>query len=252
MNEACRAFRDDWLERREGDRTSEPTHGDCAECRAWTRSTAAQIRLLTGLSSLVAPNRLDASLDAELAGDRLARNIRALESLSPVAVPAALELGVFQKARLGERGDAERGERRAQIVRTLDFRTAPSVLDRLVDEELRSPATHRADRFSRGLERLSAPATLERRVGSVLRRSTLRRFIVGPMATLAAAGLVVWLAVRSGQEEGVRRPYSFRVIHAAGLDGLDPLGRQLGDALSAGVSSAVPIVATPAADGGER
>ena len=248
MNEACRAFRDDWLERREGD----ATHGDCAECQAWTRSTAAQIRLLAGLSALAAPSRLEASLAAELAGDRLARNVRALALLSSVSAPAALEREVFEKARLGERGDAERGERRAQILRTLDLRSAPSVLDRLVDEELRSPATHRADRFSR-LERLSAPAVLERRVGMILRRSTLRRFFVGPVATLAAAGLVVWLAVRSGQEETGRREYSFRVVHAAGLEGLDPLGRQLGDVLSAGVSSAVPIAANPiGGDGGER
>jgi hypothetical protein len=213
------------------------------------RSTARQIRLLSGLARASAPSALAARLDRELAGERLERIVRGLQILSRLHAPAALESALFDagSSALEERnaapGDERRGESQARILRTLDLLQAPSVLDRLVDEELRAPSAHRADRFSGNLERLSAPGVLERRIGSSLRRSNFLRLFAGPVATLAAAGLVVWISVRSGQDSAARREYSFRVVHVSSLDELDPLARTLAETLSGGVASAVPIEA---------
>ena len=51
---------------------------------------------------------------------------------------------------------------------------------------------------------------------------------------LAAAGLVVWIAVRRGEPEP--RRYRFEVVQAASLDGIDPLARALAESLNGGAS----------------
>lgn len=239
MSDPCRIYRIEWLERCE--HAVEVAGGpdrsharSCADCRAWVRSTSAQMELLRGLRRRSAPDALAEHLERELAGDRTQRLARALGGLARLAAPA--ELGERVRSALAlPLAQEERGQKNAQVLHALDVQQAPAVLDRLVDEELRAQELHRSERFAGDLERLSAPVALERRVRFGVRRRALVRLFVGPVATLAAAGLIVWLVARGGEEP--RREYSFRVVHASDLVGLDPLARSLaGDLASAGSS----------------
>ncbi len=247
VDATCKAFRVAWLETSEHGPASAAAHDSCPACLAWTRSTAAQLRLFAGLARVGVPDELTARVAREVAGDRSERLGRVLASCTRLAAPQCLEETLFPGApadgaqdAAAVRGDGERGERAARILRTLDLPPAPAVLERLVDEELHAPAAHRTGRFSGDLERLRAPDVLERRLSAGLRRSSLVRLFAGPVATLAAAALVVWVAVRSGQEPAARE-YSFRVVRAADVAELDPLARELAEALSGGASSALPL-----------
>lgn len=230
MNDACRAFREEWL-RYEG---SESAHASlCGECTEWVHRTERLVRVLRGLGRRTAPPELDQRVERELAGDRSLRLERVLGSLTRLGAPAALDERVA--ALLGEaapQGDEERGERKAQALRALDVHQAPGVLDRLLDEELRAPERQRTERFSGSLERLRAPRALEERLGSFVRRKAVLRLVVGPLVTLAAAGLVVWLSTRQSEPRPLE--YRFQVIQASSLEDIDPWARGLAQALGGG------------------
>jgi len=192
---------------------------------------------LTGLARASAPAELERRVELELAGDRSRRLQRMLNSLVRRGAPAALELRVAESLDESRtRGDEQRGSRKAQVLRALDDRPAPGVLDRLLREELEAPERQRADRFFGSLERLPAPAALAERLASVVRRRALGRLVLGPIAALAAAGLVVWIAVRT--EEPAPRRYRFEVIHASSLEGIDPMACVLAESLGGGASLA--------------
>ena len=244
MSEICRDFRNEWLEQRErGEQAvlflALTTHAEsCVECQAWVRSTRAQIRLMSGLERRTAPAALASNLERELAGRRTHRVERLLGSLVRLAAPAELDervLGIPTADGLAG-ADEERGRKNARALRTLDVHPAPHVLDRLVDEELNAPDRHLAERFSGNLERLRAPQTLEQLLHIRVRRRALVKLFAVPLATLVAAGVIVWFALQSDEES--RSEYSFQVVRASGLEGLDPLARSLAETLSGGVSSA--------------
>jgi hypothetical protein len=75
---------------------------------------------------------------------------------------------------------------------------------------------------------------LAERITSLVRRRALGRLVLGPLATLAAAGLVVWIAMR-GQEPEQRR-YRFEVVQSTSLEGLDPMARMLAESLGGGAA----------------
>lgn len=188
---------------------------------------------LSSLGSLSAPAELERRVQFELGGDRSRRRLRVLNSLVRRGAPAALDrrmAGVFGAVQ----GDEQRGNLGAAALRSLDGRRAPGVLERLLREELEAPERQRVERFSGGLERLRAPAALAERIGSAVRRRAFGRLVLGPLATLAAAGLVIWLAVL-GERPDPRR-YRFEVIQASSLEGLDPMARMLAESLSRGTS----------------
>lgn len=124
------------------------------------------------------------------------------------------------------------GTSRADALRALDVHRAPEVLERLLSEELRDPERHRVERFSGTLTRLETPRALTQRLAASVRRRALLRLLGGPLTALAAAGLVVWLSLRSGAPE--QRTYRFQVHHAASLEELDPTARTLIEALVGG------------------
>ena len=231
MDKNCRAFRDEWLR---GERTDAAHAGLCAECAGWMASTERVLGALAGLGRLSAPAELAQRVERELGGDRSRRVERVLNSLVRRGTPAVLDERVAASFGVERVPVDESRTLEAQALRALDVQPAPEVLERLLDEELRAPERQRVERFSGSLERLRAPAALAERLGSSVRRRALVRLVVGPLATLAAAGLVVWIAVRRGEPE--RRTHRFDVIEASSLEGIDPMARMLAESLGGGAT----------------
>lgn len=229
MNDACRAFRIEWLS---AEGTALEHASRCEACTRWVRSTEGQRAALSSLARLAAPAELEERLVLELAGVRSHRLERVLGSLVRLGAPSTLDERVAAELAHAGAGDEERGRSQAQAVRALEVQPAPDVLERLVNEELGDPARHRAERFPGSLERQHAPAVLAHRLSVSVRRRALVRLVLGPLATLAAAGMVVWFAV-GHVGESPRRP--FRVIEASSLDDLDPMARALAESLGGGV-----------------
>jgi hypothetical protein len=227
VERSCKAFRIEWL----SDEAAGSVHPEqCPACARWVLASERVCAALSGLGRASAPAALEQRVELELAGDRSRRLQRVLGSLVRRGAPAALELRVADTlgARV-PRGDEQRGTRKARALRALDVRTAPGVLERLLREELESPERQRVERFSGSLERMRAPAALAERLAAVVRRRALGRLVLGPLATLAAAGLVLWLAVPS--EEPAPRRYRFEVVQASSLEGIDPMARMLAESL---------------------
>jgi hypothetical protein len=227
VDAACTLFRDEWLA--SGAPGGDADHASrCAECAAWLRARTRQRRALELLAPQRAPEELGARVAAELAGERTRRVERVLSSLARLGAPAELDGRVSALLRATSSAE-ERGRESAEVLRSMDVLEAPPVLERLLDEELADPARQRAERFPGSLERLHAPAELERRLQRSARRSTAVRLVVAPLLALSAAGLVVWLAVTGPAPEA--REYRFEVVHATSLEGLDPLARRLAGSL---------------------
>ena len=171
---------------------SEGILGGCAECTAWAQRQVRLTQALGGLERLAAPEQLE---------DRL-----------------------FDTDELDARPTAE-------LLRGLAGGSAPSVLDRLVEEELADPAGQRARRFIGDLERLSAPAALGERlpdvqisaIAEVPRRKSTRMFALVGVA--AAACVLVWASVtqRPNATPQAAPTYSFTVKRATSAAELDPI-----------------------------
>jgi len=227
VDATCRAFRTAWLS--DALRAQALAH-ECAACEEWRRSSERQQRALAALGRLGAPPALDERLAQELAGDRSRRLERVLGSLVRLAAPAELDervAGLFGTA--PRVGDEERGRQKAEVLRALDVQPAPPVLDRLLNEELELPSLHRAERFPGGLGRLAAPPELDARLATHARRRNVRRLLLAPLATLAAAGLVVWIVARQPSPEP--RVHRITIVQSS-LGELDPLARSLAEGLS--------------------
>lgn len=119
---------------------------------------------------------------------------RALAALAPVTAPDELEERV--RFDLG----AEPAPASAGALRSLERLAAPAVLERLVLEELADPALARARRFAGDLSRRPAPLRLEselaarRGTGAASRRRS-------PVLAMVAAALVFWLAFLAVPED---------------------------------------------------
>ena len=233
MDRICRTFRSEWLS---GEAAGSIHAEQCPACALWVSSSERIVAALAGLARTRAPRELEHRVELELRGDRSRRLERVMQSLVRRAAPAALDARVAETfgAKSGP-GDEERGARKAEALRALDVHPAPDVLERLLREELESPERHRVERFSGGLRRLRAPAALAERLATVVRRRALGRLVLAPLATLAAAGLVVWIAVRN--PEPAPRRYRFEVIRASSLEGIDPMARMLAESLGGGTGA---------------
>lgn len=233
MEHACRAFRVEWLS---GAAAGTEHATQCSACARWVKSSERIVATLSSLGRASAPPELEGRVRLELGGDRSRRLERVLGSLVRRGSPEALDLRVADALGASGEGDEERGSRKARALQALDARTAPGVLERLLREELEAPERQRVERFSGTLERLRAPAALAERLGSVIRRRALGRLVLGPLATLAAASLVLWIALRTNEPEP--RRYRFEVVQATSLEGLDPMARMLAESLGGGAGAA--------------
>lgn len=196
----------------------------CDACAALARRLRIQAGVLSTLESLTAPPELETRVSAILARDAAdpaepqapERVARSLEHLHPVPAPPELEDRVAALLAREHQLPVEPGLR------------APSVLDRLVDENLRDlPKAVSAGMLAK-LERPVAPAALEQRVHADLADPTPERR--GGRRRLAAAAsllaLIGWMAfsgssrstgtqgelVASGEAAGVVRSYRFEVV----------------------------------------
>jgi hypothetical protein len=196
----------------------------CASCSAIARRVAQQATALRALERNTAPLALDGRVVAAChGGHRQERTLAAVRALTRWHVPAELDAKVL---------DEEYG----RILR--ETSTAPAVLDRLVDEDLRDPPRARARRFAGRLERLRAPRALRLRVEQTAdaRRVAVRRRV----RVAAAATLVLALFVSvSAAIYWLRKPkYDFEVVHETSIEGLDPMPRAMLASLTGGMLDA--------------
>jgi hypothetical protein len=220
----------------------------CEACAALAARRAALGRALGALPRVALPSALDGAVVASLhAGHREARALFALGRVSRHSAPEELARRVDDELPLG----AERGV------------PAPSVLERLVDEDLRDPARALARRFAGKLSRLSAPACLEQRVAVALARSQAEASRVlasterSRRIALAGAALALlllvwaaapWRALRAPAEPGAR----IEIVRAHSLDDLGPTARALVDGLAGGLLSAPGEASSDRLDGRPR
>lgn len=207
----------------------------CAPCARWAARHDAREELVRSLPRLAAPATLDGRVVSALqAGARQERAIRALRELSRVSTPRELDRVVAGVADVaGAPASALSGLRA----------NAPSVLDRLVSEELVDPAQARVRRFVGSLPRLHAPCELEALVahgvaGADRARSAPRSRARLVWGTLAAAALILAVAAPILVDRSIRESrHSFRVERVESIGALDPLAYGLLDSVSGGLLS---------------
>ncbi|MDP6520297.1 MAG: hypothetical protein QF599_12880 [Planctomycetota bacterium] len=252
MNSTCKQHYADLLERIQGGGQIDPAGAgaaqehlaSCAACAAALNRWSAQAKALEGLSRSSAPDELDVLVARALAPEGRAERLgRAVASLERRAAHDDLEAVVLGGGDLPQRESALR---------------APTVLDRLVGEELANPLATQARRAVGRLPRLRAPAELEVLVerelaapaassssdtgrGRLLRMRPRQWTGTGTrMGMGVAAALILWFA---GQGHGPTAPidnddYGFEIRRMDDLAGLDPQARNLLDGLTGGLLTA--------------
>lgn len=254
FDEVCQQFRSKWLDERamaesDGVQALDVVEGHqsaCNACNGWVRSTKQQISLLMELPLLEAPEELDALVEEAIQSPPPEERVEeVLAALPRKAAPDELEARLVESMQRDEERREQRkvqsgDDRTVQSVRALDIEHVPNVLERLVGEEMSTPAAHRAERMVSNLEPRLAPAALAKRVARELQLRALTKLpkkIVAPAATVLAACLLLWIALRGGEEP--KPGYSFEFVRAKDTSALNPVARQVADALSAGTASAV-------------
>jgi hypothetical protein len=246
VHEPCQDFRDRWLE---GALTPEPPTGAeshaaaCEACADWVQRRRAQVGVLTSLERLRLPEHLEGVLREELQrtvalspleeeprSPRCEFLLRAMPHLSAppeLAQRVGRILGGDQAAAESDRSPA------ARSLLTLDPSPVPSVLDRLVEEELAAPSAHRVERFVGNLEPRRAPVELTLRLERSLRRR--RRSLLAGAGTLlaAAAGLVLWILLE-GRPEGDSPTRRLNVIRVDAQADIAPVAAGLAASLNGG------------------
>jgi hypothetical protein len=145
----------------------------CGGCRAWLERVELHVAALRELPRMSAPRALEGRVVAATqAGYRQDRAVEALRDIAPVKMPAEVDNAIWPVGK-----------------------TAPPVLDRLVDQDLQEQTRGIARRFAGRIERLSAPRTLDARVRSVWSSASARRSGSRRWLALAAAAMLVVLSV---------------------------------------------------------
>ena len=226
MNPHCHQFRDTALERLGQPQPTEASHAArCEACATWLGRVQGHVRAFGELARHEAPAELFAQVAEGLRFDsdqRIERITATLASLEGPGAPAELDERVLADL-ASEAADAPAP---VQALRTLTCHPAPAVLDRLVAEELEKPEYHRVNRFT-DLEKMRAPDALGEELEKSLQPSLFTRRAGSLIGSLAAAGLVLWMAVGFLQgpsgSEGPRfdsRP--FEVVSAESTDDFHP------------------------------
>lgn len=201
MHPACQSCRDELLSSAFPAEAGSTHASACASCAAWRERAARQIAALRELPRREAPFELDGRVVATReAGYRQGRAARALLELGRVSSPVELETAV----------DAGLGRAASGPIEGAAPLRAPSVLDRLVAEELGDPAKAGARRYLGSLRRQRAPAVLLQRLALELRegraaRPRRRARQAWWAASLAGAAVFLWvarLAVESARGTG--------------------------------------------------
>jgi len=209
VNSDCRQYRDAALEGPGSSRPADARHAaHCEECAAWLEGVRKHQRALGELGRRGAPRELHSLVAEGLRADsrtRVERIVASLAALERPEAPAELDERVLPglAASTGESTPGAEGPTSpgVQSLETLARRSAPPVLDRLVAEELEKPEYHRVNRFS-DLEKMRAPDALAKKLDRSLRPSLLTRSSGSWIGSLAAAGLVFWIAIGLSRDPG--------------------------------------------------
>jgi len=243
----CDRYREELLLGRIDETQALREEGACGSCREWAQRARQVSGLLSSLERHPAPAELDEVLAGAIETGAAGQEplLRGLERhRAPAELEAALALDLAH-----EPGPTT-------LVEALVRRSAPDVLDRLVDEELRDPAAD-TRRHVRGLFRLEGPRALTDRVDRELRVPVpVRRRMGQALGGLAAAAvLAVSLVPLIGGTEEVPR-LRFEVVQVTDLGQLDPIARSLVEGLAGGRVNDVQPSTDPAGgsmtDGGGR
>lgn len=204
----------------------------CRSCAAWLERQSVVRGVLGTMDRLVAPAVLGRCVDEDL---QLGAGclVGVLRSLERQDVPVQLE------QRLAETLAAPGGQASVleELLGSVEAHPAPKVLDRLVDEELSSPAASVARRFAGGLFRMSPPKSLQARVSGDLsapETAVLRRRWLSLGSAAAAAAFLVFTLAPLFHNGATKVPRPFRVVEVESLASLDPLARSLVDGLAGG------------------
>jgi len=226
--DACRNFREQWLElaleraaRAAVERSDEHLEG-CSACTEWLRSRSYQIRAISTLERASIPDSLFDGVDEDLTRNSSVLE-RALRSLPCLEAPPELERLVMATLAEPARASTRDPERAQKTVRMLDYATVPSVLERLVGEELEDPVQHVVERFVGNLEPKRAPAELDARVGRLFRRPVLLR--AAGLVSVAAAVLIAWITLVPGEDSREPQRRSLRRVHVMNTADVDPIAR---------------------------
>lgn len=226
MAHDCRNFRrETWPTLDERSRAEQLA--ECDDCARWSESWSRRAEALRSLEAREAPAELDA-LVAEAVGSSSPRLAAHLSGLPRVDAPEELEARIEVEVL---------GSRSAPFLHTLDYHEAPSVLDRLVNEELAAGAAATARRFAGDLEPVDAPPALKTWARSWWLRSAAEEERRGPglrtwvgLATAAAAAWMLLPMFRS--EQSPASPRNFRVVYVESPEALSPMARAIADGLS--------------------
>lgn len=235
----------------------------CEACSNRAQRLRLQVRALTELSSLRAPEALDDSVRRGFGeAHRVRRGAASLGALRRREAPETLEGKVVAAIHGGHRQDRVVAELSVLDVRRapkeLDGRldsvfaelredgylprpTAPQELAERLDHDLHDLPATMTRRFLGRLPRLTAPLLLSRRVDEDLRRENTGRvlpFHRWSIVVAGAAAVVIGLSWWNGSEEGdgsrstPERP--FEVVHVDDLTGLSPVVRSFVDTVTGG------------------
>ncbi|MBM3986768.1 MAG: hypothetical protein FJ294_02275 [Planctomycetes bacterium] len=220
----CNAFRVAAL-----DRAALSEHA-CAECERWVGRLALREGLLRTLPRMVAPSELEGLSEREFQSEgRRARAVRALESLARVEAGDEFDRAVEALAS----GTGPQFSARA-----------PSVLERLVAEDLANPVKARVARQFEGLPRLVAPMVLEQRVARELAKPRAERKLATRawLSVAAAAIALLSLAPQAFERRGApsdlqsaRGARPFRVERLESTRDLSPSARAWFETVSSGL-----------------
>ncbi len=214
----CQSHRDQWLENRPGSSSLEHA---CEECATWEQRTRTQIQLLQDLPNLTLPA-------THASGEALIQTAEEPVEQEPCGLDEQVErcLGELQELQapevLAQRLQDDLRDRaldQSSGLASLAAPSCPSVLDRLVAEELASPIAHQNARLVGRMERLRAPAALDERVTRELAEQG-QRPLAGSWKTwvgFLAAGLLGWVAVRSLLRESPEQQTSRPLVHVQSL-----------------------------------
>jgi hypothetical protein len=189
-----------------------------------------QARGLRSLERRPVPEDLEGRVVAALnSGHRQDRVMRWLGRLGRAQAPEALRARV---RRLAEQPFALPGV------------SAPPVLDRLVEEEVRDPQHTQVRRMTARLERRRAPRGLARRLESLGRgdeAAPVRRSRLLPLAALLVAVGLAWGGLRRLAGDGTveAKEWPFRVVRLQSVEDADPVTQELLDTLGAGMLGGV-------------
>jgi hypothetical protein len=205
-----------------------PHARECAECAQWLIRHRRLVGVLGALDRYPAPVELDSAvLDELIVGT--ARLVEGILELPRLHAPD--ELGEqLAKDLLGSPA-------LMRALNTLKPLSAPSVLDRLVDEDLRDPAAV-TRRFAGQLSRLSGPRGLAGRLEASLPSASSQRFVRGLLrfgAGGVAAALLVFVTLPLFKSSTNQVPSSrFVVVEVQSLASLDLLAQNLLTGLTGG------------------